>query len=141
LEHPEKLPKLVEKLKQENRFDPDFANYNPTTNVAFEFMHIYSKSQDNPDSLIPLLFRDSRSNSIPLNLSKYLVHDARDDQQYHHLLSDISPVGIIPRIFQIHTQQDAPHSEIYCDLLGSFHSKLSEISSKLELAQLKPSLD
>jgi len=128
------LRAAIEKLKESDTTTPEYKAVDPTTNVAFEFMHIWDKILANPDALIPILFTGDYNTSFPPKIFEHLIFDARESKQisYHSLMTALqNPIGIIPLLFQ--------HSSVefrrdYKVIVERFELAVSDIEAALKLA-------
>ena len=129
------LSAAIEKLKESDTTTPEYKAVDPTTNVAFEFMHIWNKIHANPDALIPILFTGDSRSSFPPKIAEHLIFDARKSNNisYHTLMTAFqNPIGIIPLLFH---QSSAEFRGNYKGIVARFELAVQNIEVSLKLAE------
>jgi ankyrin repeat protein len=105
----------------------------PTTNVAYEFSHIWAKRDPQLNNLLPILYEGNVNSSFPAQLATALIRDARLADSYHNLLVDTNPLGLLPVLYQLPTAPPALRKE-YEACLQSFKNRVQNHALEMKLA-------
>jgi len=117
-----------------------------TTNIAFEVEQIRNKRKkenNNLKAVIPIIRSGDHATSVPEDLKKILCLDFSDDDKYIDVMSQLSPLGLIPMLKDLdEPPQDKPHKdaqshyEAYMNLfernVAAFTQEQEELFKKME---------
>lgn len=111
-------PRYAERVQQRN----------PMTNAGYEYQHILGKLKENPHCVYPLWVAGGFKQAVPKELidaqslsehtHQLLVRDYRDPWQDEWQLGSLSPLGIIPALYDI--RLDMPVGQEYLSLWQVF---------------------
>jgi hypothetical protein len=103
-----RLMELQQGLEKVRSNAPDKTIYEPLTNIAFEFAHIWAKTKASPQcSLALLLYSGTMDEALlPFMKREQLIRNAmkawQQDKEYYQMLVTLSnPLGIIPAVYDL----------------------------------------
>lgn len=102
-------------------------------NAKYEYRRLLQLQTTNPDFILPLMFEGDFGTAFPPDMGNILIRDFRLSYQswaqgrdtYLHSMSDITPLGLIPLIYNIHigSAQAAVYQAHLQNLFGRLHEQ------------------
>jgi len=106
-----------------------------TTNIFFEVNLIREKRRNssNVKDVITILRTGDFETSIPQDFNKILCMDFRDDENYVHLMTQLSnPVGLIPTLLDLENKQNKDSKKDYEITMNLFKKHVDEFTKDRE---------